>query len=120
MSDMQRAYRYLLAEPFTWMFYAFFQPRRFDREMEKEGHWQRFIRLLRIIVRMLLLVFLFGLLGAAIVGFVVVVVLGIVVGIVGGIAFGIVGGIAFGIVGGIVGGPLGVLTVGQAFLVPYL
>lgn len=29
---MKRAWNYLLAEPFTWMFYALFQPRRFDRE----------------------------------------------------------------------------------------
>jgi predicted transcriptional regulator len=120
MERVIEAWHYLLAEPCTWIFYCFFQPRRFQREIDPEQFSQRLRMILRLVVPMVLLIILvaFPLASA---GRLVYLMLGlvhdpspvdffrsIVVGIVVGIAFGIGGGIAFGIgVGigrGIVGG----------------
>jgi len=51
---MKRAWEYLIAEPFMWIFYAFFQPRRFEREVELKDRRQRFVLLLRVTVPMFL------------------------------------------------------------------
>ncbi len=132
---MKKAWDYLLAEPFTWMFYAFFQPSRLEREFVPEGRWQRFILMLRVILPMILLAYPIGVIGhlllipfhlvlhTEIVSILLETALGIAFGIVGGIAFGIAGeitfGIAFGIVGGIALGIVGGIAGGIAFSIAF-
>ena len=42
------AWHYVLAEPFTWLFYCFFQPARFKRELEVQSFWRRIGLMLRL------------------------------------------------------------------------
>src|SRR5579864_215054 len=44
----QRVWHYMLAEPFTWLFYCFFQPARFKREFEAQSLWKRIGPMLRL------------------------------------------------------------------------
>ena len=44
----QQAWHYALAEPFTWLFYCFFQPARFKREFEVQSFWKRIGLMLRL------------------------------------------------------------------------
>ncbi len=44
----QQAWHYVLAEPFTWLFYCFFQPARFKREFEVQSLWRRIGLMLRL------------------------------------------------------------------------
>jgi hypothetical protein len=48
MNYIQQSWRYVLTEPFTWLFYAFFQPARFKREYESKGIVNRTIAMLRL------------------------------------------------------------------------
>jgi hypothetical protein len=110
---MKRAWHYLLAEPCTCIFYALFQPRRFEREFVSEGLWQRLLLMLRLTVPMFLLAYPIAVLGRIIlipfhlvlhtdIAFILLdTVLAIAVGIVGGIAAGIAVGIVVGIAVGI-------------------
>src|SRR5690348_10097295 len=137
---MQGAWRYLITGPFIWMFFVFFQPRRFDREMEQKGRWRRFVLLLRLILPMFLIAYPICLLGKLVLfllhlelylnivsvlgettlgivfGIASGVVRGITVGVVRGVIAGIAGGIAGGIAVDITGGTLGVLAICLAFL----
>src|SRR5438105_15841228 len=54
---MKRAWQYLLAEPFTWIFYAFFQPRRLERELAAGTFRQRLRIMLRMVVPMALIAY---------------------------------------------------------------
>lgn len=126
MMDLHHAWHYWLAEPFSRIFYIFFQPQRFIREFETQSSrlLQRFVLMLRLIIPMFLVSYplalvgqtvlipfhlvspdTFGILLSATVGVTVGIILGIAVsiilGIVGSIPGGIILGIAFGIVGGI-------------------
>jgi hypothetical protein len=47
---MKRAWHYLLAEPFPWLFYAFFQPRRLERELAAGKFTQRLVIMLRMVL----------------------------------------------------------------------
>jgi hypothetical protein len=54
MSYIQRTWHYIFMEPFTWLFYAFFQPARFKREYESKGIVNRMVSMLRLIFPMFL------------------------------------------------------------------
>ncbi len=51
----QQAWYYLLAEPFTWLFYCFFQPARFRREFEAQSLWKRIGLMLRLVLPIFLI-----------------------------------------------------------------
>ena len=127
---MRKAWNYLLAEPFAWIFYAFFQPRRLEREFGGQNPWQRFLLMLRMIVPMVLFICLFGVVGQILLilfllfsypvatilqitafGLVFSLIGAIAVGITVGIARGIALGIAFGIVYGIAGDIAGAISI---------
>src|SRR5579872_5676513 len=108
---MTKLWHFLFAEPFIWIFLAFFQPRRFEREFEIQypRRLQRFGPLLRLIIPMFLISLPFTVIGRAILlsyhlvsldiaDFFFNITFGIAVGIVVGIVVGIAGGIAVGIV----------------------
>src|SRR5450755_1335531 len=61
MKFLERGWRYLLAEPFIWIVYCFFQPARFQREIEIPGYFQlkRMGPILRVGIPLLLCSFLF-------------------------------------------------------------
>src|SRR5438552_2543528 len=122
MMNLRRAWHYWLAEPFTWIFYTFFQPQRFSREFETQypRFWQRVVPMLRLIITVFLVGYplalagqlmilpfhlvspdTFHLLLSAAVGIAFGIALGIALGIAFGIALGIALGIAFGIALGI-------------------
>lgn len=44
----QQAWYYLLAEPFNWLFYCFFQPALFKRKFEAQSLWKRIGPMLRL------------------------------------------------------------------------
>ena len=67
MKHLQRAWQYLLAEPFTWLFYCFFQPGRFKRECEGKGFLNRMVSMLRLALPMFLCSYPLAL-GAQIIG----------------------------------------------------
>ncbi len=48
MKTVRLAWHYVLAEPFTWLFYCFFQPARFRREFEVQSFWKRIGLMLRL------------------------------------------------------------------------
>lgn len=54
---MKRTQHYLLTEPFTWIFFCFFQPIKFKREFEKAEAFQRFTRMLRLTFPIFLLIY---------------------------------------------------------------
>src|SRR5207248_8298851 len=54
MKHMRRVWRYVLAEPFMWLFYCFFQPGRFKRECESKDFLKRMISMLRLALPMFL------------------------------------------------------------------
>ena len=66
MTILQRAYRYLLAEPFRWIFLEFFQGSRAKKEIVDWGFRQRIVSILPLIVSMFLLVYPISLAGRAI------------------------------------------------------
>lgn len=121
-SNLLRAWHYFVVEPFTWLFYAFFQPLRFRREIETQYRrfWQRIVPMLRLIIPILIVCILFMLIELIILVLftrnfpdvlsilladlqvsAIGVITGIVFSIVDIIAFGIVFGITFGIAFGI-------------------
>jgi uncharacterized protein len=130
----------MLIEPFSWIFYCYFQPDRFQREFGEKRLVQRIKCILRLTIPMFLFCYPFGLLGQLLLlyfhisiysnistillpttlGIAVSIVVGIAVsiadGIGKGITFGIAGGIggsiAFGIAGGIGGGIAGGIASG--------
>src|SRR3989442_1218038 len=129
MTNLHRAWHYWLAEPFTWLFYAFFQPQRFSREFETQypRFRQRVVPMLRLIVPVFLAGYPLALAGRAVLiplhlvspdasrlllsaaygivfGIVFGIAVGIAVGITSAIAVGITAGITAGIAGGIAGG----------------
>ncbi len=55
MRYLQRAWHYVLIEPYVWLFYSFFQPSRFKREYESKGLLHRMITMLRLALPMFLL-----------------------------------------------------------------
>src|SRR5438045_3818446 len=61
MKSLERGWRYLLAEPFTWIVYCFFQPARFQREIEIPGYFKpkRIVPMLRVSISLFLFSFLF-------------------------------------------------------------
>ncbi len=44
----RQAWHYVLAEPFIWLFYCFFQPGRFKREFEVQSLWRRIGLMIRL------------------------------------------------------------------------
>lgn len=52
---MKRAWQYVLAEPFTWLFYCFFQPTRFKSDIEVQGLLRRFAAMFRLALPILLI-----------------------------------------------------------------
>jgi hypothetical protein len=59
---IQHLYRYLLCEPYSWLFSYCFQPARFEREMEPRAIKKRIVLMMRLSVPMLSIVFLVSLL----------------------------------------------------------
>src|ERR1700694_832493 len=99
---MTKLWHFLFAEPFRWIFLAFFQPRRFEREFQTEypRRLQRFGPLLRLIIPMVLTSLPFAVIGRAILlslhlvspdiaNFFFNIAIGIALGIALGIAIGI-------------------------------
>src|SRR5450755_4713268 len=60
---MKRIWHSLFTEPFTWMFYAFFQPRRLNRELAVSGFRQRLMIMLRMVIPMVLVTYPVAVLG---------------------------------------------------------
>src|SRR6266516_6449128 len=54
MQQMKRWWHFVLQEPFIWLFYYLFQPKRFRRDIEAEGLIPRFIVMLRLVLPMFL------------------------------------------------------------------
>src|SRR6266571_8858909 len=118
MKQMKRSWHHLLDEPFTWIFYCFFQPAKFTREFEVQGFSKRIVPMLRLALPMFLISYLFVLAARGILIAISLVqypdavdfllstagytVLSIVFGMVVGIVFGMVIGIVFAMVVGIV------------------
>src|SRR5216684_9054850 len=48
MKTGRLVWHYVLAEPFSWLFYCFFQPTRFKREFEAQSLWKRIGPMLRL------------------------------------------------------------------------
>src|SRR3989442_358483 len=57
---LQHIWRYLLAEPYSWLFLCFFQPARFEREYGQRRFWQRIAFLFRLILPLFLLSYSFS------------------------------------------------------------
>src|SRR5947209_6339128 len=55
---IEQLYRYLLREPCSWLFYYYFQPARFQREIEPRAIRKRVVPMLRLSVPILSTVFL--------------------------------------------------------------
>src|SRR5438067_6795198 len=54
MKYMKRTWHYMFAEPFTWLFYCYFQPERFKRDYEVTGFSRRMLLMFRFIIPMFL------------------------------------------------------------------
>src|SRR5437762_1149938 len=123
MSYIQRAWRYVMTEPFTWLFYAFFQPVRFKREYESKGIIHRMSAMLRLVLPIFLCTYplallvdvlrdllsgnlnfllIENLLTGSQVQFLFIIALTIIVGIMWSVLWGVAGGIAGGIAWGII------------------
>ncbi|MGZ3628266.1 MAG: hypothetical protein ACXWPS_17340 [Ktedonobacteraceae bacterium] len=46
---------YLVVEPFTWLFYCFFQPNRFKNEIEIQNFWKRIVPMLQLALPLFLI-----------------------------------------------------------------
>src|SRR5947209_19780823 len=57
MTQLQRVWNMLAAEPCTWIFYCFFQPTRFRKEWEIQDVRKRVLPMLRLILPMVLISF---------------------------------------------------------------
>ncbi len=55
MEHVKCIWCYLVAEPFTWIFYCLFQPGRFKRDFEVEGFFERVIPMGRLLLPLFLL-----------------------------------------------------------------
>ncbi|HYU77085.1 MAG TPA: hypothetical protein VEL31_30820, partial [Ktedonobacteraceae bacterium] len=55
LSACQHIWRYLVAEPYTWLFFCFFQPARFRTEYEQQGFLKRTVLILRLVLPLYLL-----------------------------------------------------------------
>src|SRR5258708_2853302 len=92
MKPIERVWHYLLADPFTWLFYYFFQPAEFRREFETKDFAERILPMLRLTLPIFLVSYPLSFFSNW---------WAILLGTVGGVVLGIVGGIRWGIVGGI-------------------
>src|SRR5450759_3742977 len=125
---MKRVWHNQFAERFTWMLYAFFQPRRLERELAVSCFRQLFMIMLRMVIPILLVTYPVAVLGQILLvpfhllshpdiasillfsafgiafGIVLGVLLGIAAGIVLAVLLGIALGIALGVLLGIVSG----------------
>lgn len=61
MNLVKRIYYYLLVEPFKWLFYYFFQPATFKRDIEEQHVWQRLLQMLRLQLPMFICYYPFSL-----------------------------------------------------------
>jgi uncharacterized protein len=61
MKTGQQAWHYVLAEPFIWLIYCFFQPARFKRDFEVQSLWKRFVPMLRLALPIFLVSYLLAL-----------------------------------------------------------
>ena len=57
MRQMKRLWQFLLVEPFTWLFYYFFQPTKFKNDFEAEDLLHRLVMMLRLALPMFLCCF---------------------------------------------------------------
>lgn len=148
MSQMKQAWHYVFVEPFTWLFYYFFQPTRFKEEVEVKSFLERAIKLLRLELPMFLCYFLVAyivrimiytnmpnfylpcspngpgltnscFLSSALLGTIWGGVLTASAGIIFGITFGITLTLAGGIVGGIISSASSGTLVGIVFALAY-
>jgi hypothetical protein len=130
MDRLKNTWQNMLAEPFTWIFYCFFQPARFKREFEGKDSARRLVVLLRLVLPMFLCAFLLALLLDTVVllvlakiypcevfcaislyqfvktSTVLAIILGILAGVLIGVVVDIAGGIAVGIAWGTILGML--------------
>ncbi len=51
----KQTWHYLVVEPFTWLFYCFFQPVRFKNEFGEYSFWKRIVPMLRLALPIFLL-----------------------------------------------------------------
>src|SRR5205807_10342689 len=129
MKYMKCSWHYMFAEPFTWLFYCFFQPERFKRDYEETGFSRRMLLMFRFIIPMFLCSFSLALVVHMILlaifpelylfrgvfvqnanatsilfDIAFATVLGVAGGIVAGIIFGLAVGLTFGIAVSLAGG----------------
>lgn len=52
---MKLAWKYIIAEPFSWLFYCFFQPTKFKQDFEIKGFWNRIMPMLRLALPLFLI-----------------------------------------------------------------
>jgi uncharacterized protein len=112
---MKWIWEYLIVEPFTWIFYCFFQPHRFVRELEAQSLVRIIIPMLRLALPIFLISYPFGIAvrlillefahvpNSNIMNILLVTFLSVAGGITVGIVLGTVRGIRVGIIGGITG-----------------
>src|SRR6266487_3357091 len=60
MERVKRAWQYLFIEPFIWLFYCFFQPARFRREVEIRDLSKRIVPMLRLALPLFLISYPFA------------------------------------------------------------
>src|SRR5437867_12540428 len=60
LSTFQHIWRYLLAEPYTWLFFCFFQPTRFGTEYEQQSFLKRIVLIFRLALPLFLLSYPFA------------------------------------------------------------
>ena len=98
MKYMKRNWHYLLAEPFTWLFYYFTQPTRFKQIVEAKNLSDRIKPMLRLALPLFLITYpLTIVVNANVWATLSGIVVGIILGIVAGIEWGIIGSIGLGI-----------------------
>ncbi len=125
---MKRVWEYLIVEPFTWIFYCFFQPATFAREFEINSPWKRIVPMLRLAMLAFLVSYPLGIAErfillklslvpnssiTSILFFTsIYILIGIAVGLAQGIAVNIAWGIIISIAGGIAGSIAGSILLG--------
>jgi uncharacterized protein len=60
MQQIKKVWHYLVIEPFTWIFFCFFQPNRFSREYKRADSATRVISMLRLALPLFLISYLFA------------------------------------------------------------
>jgi uncharacterized protein len=129
---MKWTWRYLIVEPFIWLFYCFFQPHRFASELEAQSPVETIVPMLRLALPIFLISYPFGIAvrfillefshvsSSSIMSILFVTILsvagsitvGILLATVRGIAVGIIGGITGSVAFSIIGGSTGILADG--------